>query len=210
MNTPPSRIAADPPVGASAAESPAAARAESAASPAPEPGPREILKTLYARFPVFRAGEPLAIGIDKAVRAELPDLPRKSLRIALSIHTHSNRYLRNTAKARHRLDLQSAPAGEITESQRQYAAEHLRERLKKQVETAAATPAAAAAATPAAVPPASAETREKTPVNARRPVKATAPPPQTKKPPPPQKPGTAAPLSLNEKLALLSEKFSRK
>ncbi|MDR0735464.1 MAG: ProQ/FinO family protein [Zoogloeaceae bacterium] len=168
--------------------------------PVPDPGPREILKTLYARFPVFRAGGPLAIGIDKAVRAEFPDLPRKALRIALAIHTHSNRYLRNMAKAGQRLDLQGAPAGEITDSQRQYAAERLQERLKKQAETAAS-----------ALP---ARQRRLKVTSALAPPVPAAPTPRRKAEPPPQKPesdaAASSTLSLTEKLALLSEKFSRK
>ncbi|MDR2626373.1 MAG: ProQ/FinO family protein [Zoogloeaceae bacterium] len=213
------------------------------AAPPPAPDPREILKTLYARFPVFRAGEPLAIGIDKAVRAEFPDLPGKSLRIALAIHTHSNRYLRNMAKAEQRLDLQGSPAGEITDGQRQYAAERLQERLKKQAakKTAAnATPPTAPVAptlpaspataplpsTPPAspAPPARQRRRERarTPASspsssspnsaAPRPPKAAAASPRRKAEPPRQtlEDDAPLPLSLAEKLALLSEKFSRK
>jgi ProP effector len=192
-----------------AAEAPVAPPAEAAAAappPVPEASPRDILKTLYARFPVFRTNEPLAIGIDKAVRAELPDLPRKSLRIALSIHTHSNRYLRNMAKAGQRLDLQGAPAGEITDSQRQYAAECLRERLKKQAEAAATAAPPAPEATPA---PSSRKRPSKPPAHAPRRAE-TAAPPQPRPPAPQQEPETATVLSLTEKLALLSEKYSRK
>ncbi|MDR0673926.1 MAG: ProQ/FINO family protein [Zoogloeaceae bacterium] len=190
-----------------AAESPVTPPAEpSVASPADPPlplppGPRDILKALCARFPVFRAGEPLAIGIDKAVRAELPDLCGKNLRIALSIHTHSNRYLRNMAKAGQRLDLQGAPAGEITDGQRQYAAGRLQERLKKQAEAAANT------TTPA--PRRKRPEKTPSPAPAPRPQKAAAPRRETRKPPP-EAPENGAALSLAEKLALLSEKFSRK
>ncbi|MDR3158048.1 MAG: ProQ/FinO family protein [Zoogloeaceae bacterium] len=220
MNTPP-LPAADP----SADAAPAA--------PLSASDPREILKTLYARFPVFRAGEPLAIGIDKAVRAEFPDLPGKNLRIALAIHTHSNRYLRNMAKAGHRLDLQGAPAGEITDSQRQYAAERLQERLKKQKAKAAANATPPTPSTPPvsssipspstpSIPPARQKQLKKAPPpsspssspnSAPRPKEAAALQRRQKTEPPPQQaPESAAPLTLSlaEKLALLSEKFSRR
>ncbi|MDR1349361.1 MAG: ProQ/FinO family protein [Zoogloeaceae bacterium] len=221
MNTP-SLPAADAlpavaePLDEPAAESSVESPAESPS--APQPGPRDILKTLYARFPVFRAGEPLAIGIDKAVRVELPDLPKKNLRIALSIHTHSNRYLRNMAKAGQRLDLQGASAGGITDSQRQYAAERLQERLRKRTETAASAATPPSAAAPETPPAALRNRPKKTPAQTPpRPEKAAAAPRrQAEKPPAPQKPlpsqtlENAAPLSLAEKLALLSEKYARK
>jgi ProP effector len=54
---------------------------------------RALLKQLQTRFPAFRDCQPLAIGIDKQLIAELPDVSRKVLRIALGIHTNSLRYL---------------------------------------------------------------------------------------------------------------------
>jgi ProP effector len=119
------------------AENPTASAAP--ASIAPQPGlpsenPHALLKTLQARFPVFRDCLPLSIGIDKAIKAVLPEVSRKNLRIALALHTHGNRYLRGMTKATQRFDLEGAPAGEVTEEHRQHAIEILRGRMKKQAE----------------------------------------------------------------------------
>jgi ProP effector len=95
---------------------------------------RVLLKTLQQSFSVFRDYSPLAIGIDKQVLARLDPLDRKTLRIALGMHTHSLRYLKVMEKATHRLDLDGNPAEEVTDTHRSYAAELLRERFKKDAE----------------------------------------------------------------------------
>jgi ProP effector len=102
---------------------------------APALSPRDILQILQADFPVFQKGLPLVIGIDKELRARLPQLSRKLLRMALGMHTHSTRYLRVMVKATHRFDLDGNAIIELAEEHRQYAQETLRERLKKQAET---------------------------------------------------------------------------
>lgn len=100
----------------------------------PGQNPRQLLKELQEKFPVFRDCQPLAIGIDKQLMARLPGLERKPLRIALGIHTHSLRYLKASEKAAARVDLDGQPAGEITPEQRLHASEQVKERLKKQAE----------------------------------------------------------------------------
>lgn len=112
------------------AEMPAA---DSASDPAAQ-NPRALLKTLQAQFPAFRDCLPLSIGIDKAIKAALPEVSKKTLRIALSLHTHGNRYLRGMAKATQRFDLDGAPTGEVTDEHRQHATDILRERMKKQAD----------------------------------------------------------------------------
>ncbi|MBN8514699.1 MAG: ProP effector [Candidatus Accumulibacter regalis] len=102
--------------------------------PLPAQNARQLLKDLQERFPVFRDCQPLAIGIDKQLMARLPGLERKSLRIALGIHTHSLRYLKASEKAPGRVDLDGQPAGEITPEQRLHASELVKERLRKQAE----------------------------------------------------------------------------
>lgn len=106
---------------------------------------RALLKELHARFDVFRNHSPLAIGIDKQVFAQLPELEKKALRLAMRSHTISTRYLKEMEKATVRLNLDGTPAGEVTDENRQHAAELLRERFKKQVEQRKATEAAAKA-----------------------------------------------------------------
>lgn len=111
---------------------------------------RVLLKDLQARFDVFRNHSPLAIGIDKQVFAQLPDLEKKALRLAMRSHTISTRYLKEMEKGTVRLNLDGTPAGEVTDENRQHAAELLRERFKKQIEQRKAAEADTRAAEAAA------------------------------------------------------------
>ena len=95
---------------------------------------RVLLKDLQTRFDVFRNFSPLATGIDKQVFAQLPEVSKKSLRLAMRSHTISTRYLKEMEKGAVRLNLDGTPAGEVTDENRQHAAELLRERFKKQAE----------------------------------------------------------------------------
>ena len=95
---------------------------------------RALLKTLQENYAVFRDYSPLAIGIDKQVLTRLSEVDRKTLRIALGMHTHSLRYLKTMEKATQRLDLDGQPAEEVTDTHRNYATEVLRERFKKEAE----------------------------------------------------------------------------
>lgn len=106
---------------------------------------RTLLKDLQTRFDVFRNFSPLAIGIDKQLFAQLPELSKKTLRLAMRSHTMSTRYLKEMEKGTVRLNLDGTPAGEVTDENRQHAAELLRERFKKQAEQRKATEAAARA-----------------------------------------------------------------
>ena len=104
--------------------------------PADNPGQkaRALLKALQTDFAVFRDYAPLVIGIDKMLLARLPDLERKTLRIALGMHTNSLRYLKTMEKATHRLDLEGVSGDEVTAEHRAHATEILRERFKKEAE----------------------------------------------------------------------------
>ena len=101
---------------------------------APASSPRGLLKSLQATYAVFRDHAPLAIGIDKQLLARQPELDKKLLRVALSMHTNSLRYLKTLEKASQRLDLDGQPTAELTEEHRQHAAEQLRERFRKEAE----------------------------------------------------------------------------
>jgi ProP effector len=107
---------------------------------------RALLKDLQTRFDVFRNFSPLAIGIDKQVFAVLPELSKKSLRLAMRSHTISTRYLKEMEKGTVRLNLDGSPADEVTDENRQHAAEQLRERFKKQADARKAAEAEAKAA----------------------------------------------------------------
>jgi len=95
---------------------------------------RALLKTLQERFPVFRECSPLVIGIDKQLHERLPGVDRKTLRIALGMHTHSLRYLKAMEKATHRLDLDGNTGAEVIATHRSHATEVLRERFRKDAE----------------------------------------------------------------------------
>lgn len=107
--------------------------------------PRALLKELQTRFAVFKNFSPLAIGIDKQVFAELPEVSKKSLRLALRSHTISTRYLKEMEKGSVRLNLDGTEAGQVTDENRQHASEQLRERFKKQAEQRKAAEAEARA-----------------------------------------------------------------
>ncbi|MBS1131120.1 MAG: ProQ activator of osmoprotectant transporter ProP [Proteobacteria bacterium] len=106
---------------------------------------RALLKDLQTQFDVFRNFSPLAIGIDKQVFAQLPEVSKKALRLAMRSHTISTRYLKEMEKGTVRLNLDGTPAGEVTDENRQHAAELLRERFKKQAEQRKAAEAEAKA-----------------------------------------------------------------
>ena len=95
---------------------------------------RSLLKDLQGRFDVFRNFSPLAIGIDKQLIAQEPDMNRKALRLALRSHTMSTRYLKEMQVASARLNLDGSAAGEVTDEARTHSGDLLRERFKKQAE----------------------------------------------------------------------------
>jgi len=93
-----------------------------------------VLEILSATFPVFRDGQPLAIGIHKAIKLRLPDIAEGSLRIALKGYTASTKYLKAIANGKQRFDLDGNPAGDVTAEQRQQALETIKERFRKAAE----------------------------------------------------------------------------
>ena len=95
---------------------------------------RALLNELRLRFPAFAQCLPLAIGIDKLLLAEMPEISRKTLRVALNMHTNSSRYLKAMATATARFDLAGNPAGDVLEEHRARANEMLKERFKKERE----------------------------------------------------------------------------
>lgn len=100
-------------------------------SASPDQRARALLKQFEEKFPVFRDHLPLAIGIDKQLRAAMPELDRKLLRIALRLHTNSLRYLKGMEKATTRFALDGSAAAEVSEEHRTHASDVLRERFKK-------------------------------------------------------------------------------
>jgi ProP effector len=108
------------------------------------PTARNVLKQLQQEFQVIRDCQPLAIGIDKQVIAQQPDISRKLLRSALGMHTKSTAYLKNLQNAKERFNLDGSVFGEVSEEQRKLATQTLRELFKKQADARKAREAAAA------------------------------------------------------------------
>ena len=123
---------------------------EAAQKPNSSVDARALLKDLQGRFDVFRNFSPLAIGIDKQLIAQEPDLNRRALRLALRSHTMSTRYLKEMQTASARLNLDGSAAGEVTEEARTHSGDLLRERFKKQAEQRKAEQETARAAQEAA------------------------------------------------------------
>jgi len=108
----------------------------------PVPAARLLIKALQEQFEVFREHRPLAIGIDKQLIARMPDVNRKVLRIALGIHTNSQRYLKVMEKAENRFDLDNNPGVALNDAHRAHATKVLQERAKKAAERRKAEEAA--------------------------------------------------------------------
>ena len=104
------------------------------ATPNPFQSARILLKELQEKFAVFGEFLPLAIGIDKQLIAQSPDVSRKALRTALGIHTNSLRYLKGMEKATMRFNLDGSNADEVTDVHRAHATTTLKERFKKNAE----------------------------------------------------------------------------
>lgn len=90
-----------------------------------------LLDQLMARYPVFREGKPLALGIHKAVLAEQPELDKEAVRKAMRFHVQSNRYLKGLVEGAPRYDLAGNPDGTVTAEQQEQAVTTLKERVRK-------------------------------------------------------------------------------
>lgn len=101
---------------------------------AKSPRRNAALDILNDKFPVFRKGHPLALGIHKEILVRLPDLDPAKLRSAMRIHTASTRYLKELLTTKVRFDLDGNPAGEVTDEQREIASATLKERFKNLAE----------------------------------------------------------------------------
>jgi ProP effector len=93
-------------------------------TPNPFQSARILLKELQEKFSVFGEFLPLAIGIDKQLIAQSPEVSRKALRTALGIHTNSLRYLKGMEKATVRFNLDGSQADEVTDVHRTHATHH--------------------------------------------------------------------------------------
>jgi len=93
-----------------------------------------VLSVLCERYAVFRECQPLALGVHKRIKEQMPEIEAPQLRAALRTHTVSTKYLKALVANRQRFDLDGQPAGEVTDEQRTVAEGQLRERFAKQAE----------------------------------------------------------------------------
>lgn len=99
-----------------------------------EPSPltaRDLLKNLQQEFKVIRDFLPLAIGINKQLVELQPGINRKLMRGALGMHTKSVRYLKTMQAAKVRFNLDGTEADAVSDEQRAFASQILREYFKK-------------------------------------------------------------------------------
>jgi sRNA-binding protein len=151
--------------GAAAAVAPAEGTAEvTAASTAdaasavpaspPEMSAAACARELAERFPALFGAprpQPLKLRIQTDIQARAPGVfTRRSLSLFLHRYTTSNAYLGALARAPQRVDLDGAPAGEISEEHRSAAAAEIARRRALHAERQAAANAAARAAARAA------------------------------------------------------------
>jgi sRNA-binding protein len=111
------------------------------ATDGPPPGQRrqERIETILAvwqvRWPaVFTKPVPLAIGISRRMREQLPEFPRREIGIALHSWTNRRGYLRAMARGDMRRNLDGSEAGIPTEEAREQAQKLLEERERRQLE----------------------------------------------------------------------------
>lgn len=97
----------------------------------PAPRRNALLEQLMERYPVFRDGKPLALGIHKAVLAEQPDLDKDAVRKAMRFHVQSTRYLKGIVEGAPRFDLAGTPEGAVTAEQQAQAVTLLKDRVRK-------------------------------------------------------------------------------
>lgn len=95
----------------------------------PSSDPKELLAKLQEISPTFRDCKPVALRIDKSILERFPDWDRKTLRIAMRMHTASTRYLKALQRGTHRHDLDGNECEEIAQEHRDYAAQTLKERF---------------------------------------------------------------------------------
>jgi hypothetical protein len=125
------------------ASTPAADKAQGQGKAKGQPGRREprkparpthpLLQTLYTLYPALFGARflPLKVGIYEDLRAAHPEqLPAEELKVALGLHTRSNRYLEAVASGLARHDLQGQPTDPAAPEHVQHAIVELYRRKK--------------------------------------------------------------------------------
>ena len=186
-----------PPGGATASpaehESDVAAAEEVTPEAVTQPSPQALLKQWYQRYPhAFFKGhtKPLKVGIHQDL-AEREPWPSKLIRRALANYVNLPRYIKSMREGAERVDLDGQPAGKGGKEAAKHASERRQEApTKKRMERPA--------------PPAKSRT------NKAQPAASNSSPNDEKLPartPVPEKTEQKKPLSLEEKLKGLQQKF---
>ncbi|MDN0084331.1 ProQ/FINO family protein [Crenobacter sp. SG2305] len=105
-----------------------------------------IADHVYGKYDVFRRFRPLAIGIDQALVAELPQFDPALIARVLANHCRRPRYIKALAQGGKRFGLDGKPVGQVTAEEQEVARQN--PALQPQAKPAA-TDAPAADAAPA-------------------------------------------------------------
>ncbi|MDN0074648.1 ProQ/FINO family protein [Crenobacter sp. SG2303] len=105
-----------------------------------------IADHVYGKYDVFRRFRPLAIGIDQALVAELPQFDPALIARVLANHCRRPRYIKALAQGGKRFGLDGKPVGQVTAEEQEVARQN--PALQPQAKPAA-TDVPAADATPA-------------------------------------------------------------
>jgi len=80
-----------------------------------------IADHVYGKYEVFRRFRPLAIGIDQALTAELPQFDPALVARVLANHCRRPRYIKALAQGGKRFGLDGKPAGQVTPEEQEVA-----------------------------------------------------------------------------------------
>lgn len=76
---------------------------------------RKFLLDLKGHFTIVKKQLPLAIGIEKQIQEAFPQQPKRIINVALYLHTHSHKYLKNLHEGNNRFNLDGGVAQSIDE-----------------------------------------------------------------------------------------------
>jgi hypothetical protein len=94
-------------------------------------GTDQLLASIYQSYPVFAEFLPLAPGIDQELTDRYPATDNWRVIAALRRHRNDIRYLKAQLRATERYSLFGDPVGEVTEEERAFVAQRLRQRLQE-------------------------------------------------------------------------------
>lgn len=86
---------------------------------------RKFLLDLKGSYTVIKKQLPLAIGIEKQIQEKFPQQSKRIINIALYLHTHNHKYLKNIQEGTNRFNLDGGIAQEVDDVAKAFAKDHL-------------------------------------------------------------------------------------